>query len=634
MSKIITAITQWFRSLLWAIAEIFLFLLDCLWKVVLKIGSLDIGGSSITSKFFILMSACMLIFIVFKLLKIYVKFFVDNEYRENINLSKILISLSLASMLISGVPLIYKSACSMTSDAIAHVNYWIPSDFADEKKSAEDMNMSDVLIQSGRVNLSNRNKELSEEIKLDENFDINATKTEEDYKKELLDNISYLDDEGMTSENALSIVSGITGVMGWNSTVYKYFPTWSSIILEILLSIVALFIFAMTALQIAMRSVICSMKYLLAPYMVASIIDPEDKSFGTWVRSISGDLIANFCQIYFTYFVLMLCSNSTIQNTLGNDWIGIFSKIALFIGGLLAVQEIPNVIAQFFGSSGQSMMETFRQTMFMGSVLAEPKRGLSALKGGIQTGVDAGFKGAAKIGNGYNSLKGMKDTIQSADSIRDGLSDVGKFTMDSVKNKAANKMQQSGYKGYSSASPNRSNDFSRKFDKGKEGQSSNSDVNKRNNNEGSRTSQSNPFNDGTGMTMGMNGTSPLGSDLSAPSFDNIDFSDSSDFSYSSGMSSNISNGSTSGTNSTDFNPSNSSYGNSSSQSKIDPIYNQELDAAKYYGIENAKSMPREKLQKELENRGYRTQTVREKKPYTFKSAYQRNMERNRRRMKK
>lgn len=634
MSKIITAITQWFRSLLWAIAEIFLFLLDCLWKVVLKIGSLNIGGSTITSKFFILMSACMLIFIVFKLVKIYIKFFVDNEYRENINLSKILVSLSLASMLISGVPLIYKSACSMTSDAIEHVNYWIPSDFADEKKSAEDMNMSDVLIQSGRVNLSNRNKELSEEIKLDENFDINATKTEEDYKKELLDNISYLDDEGMTSENALSIVSGITGVMGWNSTVYKYFPTWSSIILEILLSIVALFIFAMTALQIAMRSVICSMKYLLAPYMVASIIDPEDKSFGTWVRSISGDLIANFCQIYFTYFVLMLCSNSAIQNTLGNDWIGIFSKIALFIGGLLAVQEIPNVIAQFFGSSGQSMMETFRQTMFMGSVLAAPKRGLSALKGGIQTGVDAGFKGAAKIGNGYNSLKGMKDTIQSADSIRDGLSDVGKFTMDSVKNKAANKMQQSGYKGYSSASPNRSNDFSRKFDKGKEGQSSNSDVNKRNNNEGSRTSQSNSFNDGTGMIMGMNGTSPLGSDLSAPSFDNIDFSDSSDFSYSSGMSSNISNGSTSGTNSTDFNPSNSSYGNSSSQSKIDPIYNQELDAAKYYGIENAKSMPREKLQKELENRGYRTQTVREKKPYTFKSAYQRNMERNRRRMKK
>ena len=321
--------------------------------------------------------------------------------------------------------------------------------------------------------------------------------------------------------------------------------------------------------------------------MVASIIDPEDKSFGTWVRSISGDLIANFCQIYFTYFVLMLCSNSAIQNTLGNDWIGIFSKIALFIGGLLAVQEIPNVIAQFFGSSGQSMMETFRQTMFMGSVLAAPKRGLSALKGGIQTGVDAGFRGAAKIGNGYNSLKGMKDTIQNADSIRDGLSDVGKSAMDSVKGKAANKMQQSGYKGFYPSNINRSNDFSNKFDKSREGQSSNSDENKRNNSESFMASQSN-----------------------------------------------LSDGTVSDTNSRDFNFSNSNIGNNNNQSRTDPIYNQELDAAKYYGIENAKSMPREKLQKELENRGYRIQTVRETKPYTFKSAYQRNMERNRRRMKK
>lgn len=627
MSKIITAITQWFRSLLWAIAEIFLFLLDCLWKVVLKIGSLNIGGSSITSKFFILMSTCMLIFIVFKLVKIYVKFFVDNEYRENINLSKVLISLSLASMLISGVPLIYKSACSMTSDAIEHVNYWIPNDFADEKKSAEDMNMSDVLIQSGRVNLSNRDKELGEEIKLDENFDINATKTEEDYKKELLDNISSLDDEGMTSDNALSIVSGITGVMGWNSTVYKYFPTWSSIILEILLSIVALFIFAMTAIQIAMRSVICTMKYLLAPYMVASIIDPEDKSFGTWIRSISGDMIANFCQIYFTYFVLMLCSNNAIQNALGNDWVGIFSKIALFIGGLLAVQEIPNVIAQFFGSSGQSMMETFRQTMFMGSILAAPKRGLSALKNGVQHGVDSGFKGAARIGNGYNSLKGVKDAIQNADSIHDGLNGISKSAMDSVKSKAADKMQRSGYKGFSSANLNKSNDYSNNFDKRNVGHGSSSNAKKRNNDASAMENHNDSFNKGESMTTGMNGTSQM-SVLGSPSFDDIDFSDG-----FSGVS-DISNEGANDTNKVDFATQSGNFESSKSPNKIDSTYNQELDAAKYYGIENAKNIPREKLQKELESRGYRINTTREMKPYTFKSAYQRNMERNRRRLKK
>ena len=71
----------------------------------------------------------MLLFIVFKLVKIYIKFFIDSDYRERINLSKVLISLSIAAMLISGLPLGYKIICNISSEAIEHVNYWIPSDF-------------------------------------------------------------------------------------------------------------------------------------------------------------------------------------------------------------------------------------------------------------------------------------------------------------------------------------------------------------------------------------------------------------------------------------------------------------------------------------------------------------------------
>lgn len=381
MSKIITAITEWFRALLWSIAEIFLFLLDCLWQIVLKIGTLNIGNSTVTTKFFAVMSVCMLLFIVFKLVKIYIKFFIDNDYREKINLTKVIISLSLATTLLSGLPLGYRIICNLSSEAIAHVNYWIPSDFLHDYKNVDEINMSDVLIQSGRVNLSDRERDLGEEIKLDENFDINATYDSGDYIEELFRNVSTLDEESMTSENALNIMDSIAGIIGFGSKTYKYFPTWSSIILEIILSIIALYIFALTAIQIAMRSIICSMKYLLAPYMVATIIDPEDNSFGTWLRSIAGDLIANFSQIYFTYFVLILCSNASIQSALGNDWLGIFAKIALFIGGLLAVQEIPNIVSQFFGSSGQSMAETMRGTMMLGSMLAMTGKG--AIKGSM-----------------------------------------------------------------------------------------------------------------------------------------------------------------------------------------------------------------------------------------------------------
>lgn len=414
MSKIITAITEWFRALLWSIAEIFLFLLDCLWKVVLKIGTLNIGGSKVTTQFFSVMSVCMLLFIVFKIVKIYIKFFVDNDYREKINLSKVLISLSLASTLISGLPLGYRIICNISNEAIEHVNYWIPSDYLTDYKNVDEINMSDVLLQAGRVNISNREKDLGENIELNDDFDINETYQTEDYINDFFNDVSVLDEETMTSENASDMMKSIAGIIGYGSKTYKYFPTWSSIILEILLSIVSLFIFALTAIQIAMRSIICSMKYLLAPYMVATIIDPEDNSFGTWVRSIAGDLIANFCQIYFTYFVLILCNSSSIQTALGNNWSGIFAQIALFIGGLLAIQEIPNVISQYFGSSGQSMMETMRGTMMLGSMLSVT--GGTALKGAVIT---------AKAGkSAVNNASSAKDAYTSGGGGINGLKNV------------------------------------------------------------------------------------------------------------------------------------------------------------------------------------------------------------------
>jgi len=186
------------------------------------------------------------------LVKIYIKFFIDNDDRERINLSKVLISLSLATTLILGLSLGYKILCNMSSESIAHVNYWIPSDYAEDSKKVDELNISDILSQSGRVNLSNRETDLGEEIRLDENFDFNTTYDRLDYINDLLNNILPLDEDTMTSENSLDMMKSITRIIGYGSKTYKYFPTWSSIILEIILSIVALFIFAFTAIQIAM----------------------------------------------------------------------------------------------------------------------------------------------------------------------------------------------------------------------------------------------------------------------------------------------------------------------------------------------------------------------------------------------
>ena len=558
MSKIITAITEWFRSLLWSIAEIFLFLLDCLWKVVLKIGTLNIGGSQVTTKFFAVMSICMLLFIVFKLVKIYIKFFIDSDYRERINLSKVLISLSLAATLISGLPIGYKMVCNMTSEAIEHVNYWIPSDFLTDYKNVDEINMSDVLIQAGRVNISNRDKDLGEEIKLDDKFDINAIYTSDDYIMDFFNDISVLDEESMTGENAQDMMKSIAGIIGYGSKTYKYFPTWSSIILEILLSIVALFIFAMTAIQIAMRSVICAMKYLLAPYMVATIIDPEDNSFGTWVRSISGDLIANFCQIYFTYFVLILCNSSSIQRALGDDWIGIFAKIALFIGGLLAIQEIPNVISQFFGSSGQSMMETMRGTMMMGSMLS--MTGGTALKGATLA-IGVGRKATGKASS-------MKDAYTSAGGGIEGLKNAGQNVTEGLKDKLNHSKNSDCVDDIDN---HRKNDSS-KYKQKQEDSAQQKEPSIKLTNPEKTSYMKKPkdildqfHNDGDGKTY------------IAPDYQNND------------------------------------------------DYENCLDAAKYYGIENAETMDKDELKKELNKRGYKYSTMKNYKSSFNSESYKTNM---------
>lgn len=547
MSKIITAITGWFRSLLWSIAEIFLFLLDCLWQVVLKVGTLNIGGSKVTTRFFAVMSVCMLIFIVFKLVKIYIKFFIDNDYRERINLSKVLISLSLAATLISGLPLGYKIVCNMSSEAIANVNYWIPSDFAEASKEVDKINMSDVLIQSGRVNLSNREADLGEEIKLDENFDINATYDRSDYVNDLFSNIGSLDEESMTSENSVEIMKSIAGIIGYGSKTYKYFPTWSSIILEILLSVVALFIFALTAIQIAMRSVICSMKYLLAPYMVASIIDPEDNSFGTWLRSIGGDLIANFCQIYFTYFVLILCSNSSIQNALGNDWIGIFSKIALFIGGLLAIQEIPNFISQFFGSSGQSMMETMRGTMMMGSMLM--------MTGGAAAKTVGMGIGAGKFA--YQTGKTMTASYNEAGGGMNGIKSAGSEFIGGVFGKGGSHSNTNNINEEGTSQNNNHTNFREEHKES----SNHSQGEQTDNNNLNPTNQNSPkmnsFND-----MGKEMLNPLNDDIGGKTYISPEYQGNED-------------------------------------------YDSYLNAAKYYGIENPESMSKDELRAALNQKGYK-----------------------------
>lgn len=100
---------------------------------------------------------------------------------------------------------------------------------------------------------------------------------------------------------------------------YVYFSTWSSLFLLIVESILCCYIFVLIGITVGKRIFDIAYKYLLAPYVVAASIEPDDRTFGLWVKLLIADFITNFAQIYAVYFVLYLCNNATIQGMLGQD---------------------------------------------------------------------------------------------------------------------------------------------------------------------------------------------------------------------------------------------------------------------------------------------------------------------------
>lgn len=69
----------------------------------------------------------------------------------------------------------------------------------------------------GRINLFGREKDLGEEIKFDENFDINTTQDSGNYIEELFSDVLILDEESMLLKNVLSIIENIAGIIGFGS---------------------------------------------------------------------------------------------------------------------------------------------------------------------------------------------------------------------------------------------------------------------------------------------------------------------------------------------------------------------------------------------------------------------------------
>ena len=391
------AVSNWMREFLWGIAKLLLWLLDFVWDVVLRVAKLDIYSNGNVGLWFILISTTLVLFITFRVVKIFIKFYFSEDYKEKLNIGRTLIMMSLTTLLVSLAPFGMKYVTGFSISLIDNVAFFIPTENSSQK-------ISDVIL---NTNMLMKSAEEKQEF--------------EKYKKEEIKNLKELakkEGQGNT-QGAVSTVYGTSakrknisaeqlanekfkGYEGVDitkkaGTKYLFFDGWSSLFLLILSSAVCAWTFLGIALSISKRSILVFVQYFAGPYAIASIIDPESNAFGQWVSTIGSNIMMNFAQVFATYFVMSLANNTSIASALSKDNIGLAAQIVFMIGGFMAINSIPQFIGRITGGETAGINEALNEA---GGFKAFGKLtgAISSGIGGLALGSMAGFAGGAMQG--------------------------------------------------------------------------------------------------------------------------------------------------------------------------------------------------------------------------------------------
>ena len=442
---VVGSITGFFRSILWSIIYLLLWVTDTIWQVVMKIATLDFFEKGNVAEWFTAISGIIIMFVVFRVVKIMVKFMTSEEYRTRLDPIHLIFMIGVASFSIAFAPIGYQYLNNVAITSVKQMSNFAPSD-ADINNS-RNARISDILVEASSINLTGDSEtgSIDQQIKqLDKDiarYQKEIEQAEADKKKSQPgDAIWNGANQTITKNNELIKEAKATrkelqkkknGVDIYNSSGfdinaedsdgnYMYFSSWTSLFFMIGVAFLGFRTFLGVALSIGKRSILICIQYLLAPYAIASLIDSESKDFETWVRMIAGNFMINFVQIYGCYFVLYMINSNIIQSALGGDMVGILAKIILLIAGFMAIENIPSYVGRILGGSSSTVGQAWNEAQGVG------RMGLSA--GSFATGAMLGSAGtvASMVGGGitgFNSTQGAgARTLATARGIASGVS--------------------------------------------------------------------------------------------------------------------------------------------------------------------------------------------------------------------
>lgn len=442
---VVGSITGFFRSILWAIIYLLLWVTDTIWQVVMKIATLDFFEKGNVAEWFTAISGIIIMFVVFRLVKIMVKFMTSEEYRTRLDPIHLIFMIGVASFSIAFAPIGYQYLNNVAITSVKQMSNFAPSDSG--INNSRNAKISDILVEASSINLTGDSEtgSLDQQIKQlykdIARYQKEIEQAEAEKKKsqpgdaawnganqvitknnELIKEAKATKKELQKKKNGVDIYdsNGFDINAEDSDGNYMYFSSWTSLFFMIGVAFLGFRTFLGVALSIGKRSILICIQYLLAPYAIASLIDSESKDFETWVRMIAGNFMINFVQIYGCYFVLYMINSNIIQSALGGDMVGILAKIILLIAGFMAIENIPSYVGRILGGSSATVGQAWNEAQGVG------KMGLGA--GSFATGAMLGSVGtvASMVGGGiagFSSTQGAGSrALATASGIASGMS--------------------------------------------------------------------------------------------------------------------------------------------------------------------------------------------------------------------
>lgn len=441
---VVGSITGFFRSILWAIIYLLLWVTDTIWQVVMKIATLDIFEKGNVAEWFTAISGIIIMFVVFRVVKIMVKFMTSEEYRTRLDPIHLIFMIGVASFSIAFAPIGYQYLNNVAITSVKQMSNFAPSDSG--INNSRNAKISDILVEASSINLTGDSEtgSLDQQIKqLDKDiarYQKEIEQAEAEKKKsqpgdaawnganqvitknnELIKEAKATKKELQKKKNGVDIYdsNGFDINAEDSDGNYMYFSSWTSLFFMIGVAFLGFRTFLGVALSIGKRSILICIQYLLAPYAIASLIDSESKDFETWVRMIAGNFMINFVQIYGCYFVLYMINSNIIQSALGGDMVGILTKIILLIAGFMAIENIPSYVGRILGGSSATVGQAWNEAQGVG------RMGIGA--GSFATGAMLGSVGtvASMFGGGIAGFRSTQGagarTLATAKGLASGV---------------------------------------------------------------------------------------------------------------------------------------------------------------------------------------------------------------------